>query len=262
MLTPNDIANKKFEKGMGGYKVHDVEAFMSQVSDTVIDLLKEKADLEQKLELLADKLQEYRQDEDSLRTALLGAQKLGDGVIRESKTKAEIMMRDATIKAERMIDNAQAQIEKEKANLAKMQAEVSAFKSRLLALYKQHLSLITALPEVEGKIEDEPAEDDIKVAKNFKQAATPAPAEDEPIRPKAVMQQREAEYEDEDEEAEPITSYKKPEGKLVFMTKHDQEEEDEEPFEEPKQESRFGPLKFGTGYELTRDEQSAPKKKR
>lgn len=261
MLTPNDIANKKFEKGMGGYKVHDVEAFMSQVSDTVIDLLKEKAELEQKLELLADKLQEYRQDEDSLRTALLGAQKLGDGVIRESKTKAEIIMRDATIKAERMIDNAQAQIEKEKANLAKMQSEVSTFKSRLLALYKQHLSLITALPEVEGKIEEEPAEDDTKFAKTFKQAAAPAPAEEEPIRQKPAVQQHEENYDNEDEEAEQATTYKKPEGKLVFMTKHDSEE-DEEPFEEPKQESRFGPLKFGTGYELTRDEQSAPKKKR
>ena len=36
----------------------------------------EKRDMEKKLAVLADKLEEYRADEDSLRTALLGAQKL------------------------------------------------------------------------------------------------------------------------------------------------------------------------------------------
>ena len=42
MLTPNDIANKKFDKAMGGYRIDDVEAFLSQVSDTVIALHEDK----------------------------------------------------------------------------------------------------------------------------------------------------------------------------------------------------------------------------
>ena len=82
MLTPNDIANKKFDKAMGGYRIDDVEAFLSQVSDTVIALYEDKKNLEEKIEILAEKLEEYRADEDSLRNALLGAQKLGDSVIR------------------------------------------------------------------------------------------------------------------------------------------------------------------------------------
>lgn len=100
--------------------------------------------------MLADKLTEYREDEESLRTALLGAQKLGDSVIRESKTKAEIIMRDATIKAEAMVNNAKRQIEREQEGLTRIQKEVASFKNRLLDLYKQHLELISALP---GQIE-------------------------------------------------------------------------------------------------------------
>ena len=135
MLTPNDIANKKFDKAMGGYRIDDVEAFLSQVSDTVIALYEDKKNLEEKIEILAEKLEEYRADEDSLRNALLGAQKLGDSVIRESKAKAE-----------RMVDNAQLQIEREKMTLVRMQSEVSNFKARLLATYKKHIELIGSLP--------------------------------------------------------------------------------------------------------------------
>lgn len=275
MLTPNDIANKKFEKGMGGYKVNDVEAFMSQVSDTVIALLKEKAELENKLETLADKLQEYRQDEESLRTALLGAQKLGDGVIRESKTKAEIIMRDATIKAERMVENAQIQIEKERTNLAKMQAEVSSFKSRLLALYKQHLSLITALPDTDEKVAAAPVEDeDIKVAKPFPKAPVeeeipPSRAEVTHINEVPRRNDEHEEYQDEYED-EPARPQRKQESRLVFMTNEEDDEYedgDEEQEEKPAQpvskyESRFGPLKFGAEYDLKRDDVSALGKKK
>ena len=107
-MTSKDIAAKNFEKakGFGGYKIDDVEDFMDRVAEYVEQLENEKLDMEKKLAVLADKLEEYRADEDSLRTALLGAQKLGDSVIKESKTKAEIILRDASIKAEnsRLID--------------------------------------------------------------------------------------------------------------------------------------------------------------
>jgi cell division initiation protein len=87
-----------------------------------------------------------RRDEESLRMALLGAQKLGDSVIRESKTKAEIIMREATIKSEAMVENAKRKIELEQENLEKLQEEVASFKNRLLNLYKQHLEIISTLP--------------------------------------------------------------------------------------------------------------------
>ena len=151
MLTPKEISEKTFDKTFGfGYRMDDVDAYLDEVAKSMTELLGQNADLEKKLEVLADKLTEYREDEESLRTALLGAQKLGDSVIRESKTKAEIIMRDATIKAEAMVNNAKRQIEREQEGLTRIQKEVASFKNRLLDLYKQHLELISALP---GQIE-------------------------------------------------------------------------------------------------------------
>ncbi|HWP51877.1 MAG TPA: DivIVA domain-containing protein [Clostridia bacterium] len=154
MLTPKEIAEKTFDKTFGfGYRMDDVNAFLEQASKSMSELLEINADLEKKLEVLADKLTEYREDEESLRTAILGSQKLGDSVIRESKTKAEIILRDATIKAEAMTNHAKRQIEREQENLLRTQREVASFKNRLLDMYKQHLELISALPG-----QDEPSE--------------------------------------------------------------------------------------------------------
>ena len=77
-----------------------------------------------KLEILADKLVEYRNDEDNIRTALLSAQKLGDTVVREPH-KAGLILDDAKIKAEKIQENAQKSIRKEEREMERIRREVS-----------------------------------------------------------------------------------------------------------------------------------------
>ena len=159
MPNPKEIASKKFEKALGfGYRMDDVEEYLGLVAREMEDLMEEKEDLEKKLEVLADKLNEYREDEESLRTAILSAQKLGDSLIRESKNKADIIMRDATIKADTLVGNARRQIERENETLIRIQKEVALFKNRLIELYKQHIELITSLPGDDDKPSAKPAQ--------------------------------------------------------------------------------------------------------
>ena len=82
----------RFDKQMGGYKQDEVEIFLQQVAAEYAKLLAEKEELEQKIEVLADKVEQYREDEDSLRSALIGAQKLGDSVIRENPRQRQIIL--------------------------------------------------------------------------------------------------------------------------------------------------------------------------
>ena len=120
MLTPEEIRNIAFTKGMGGYKTNEVDLFIDQCADTVETLLSEKAELNKKLEILADKLVEYRNDEDSIRTALLSAQRLGDTVVREANHKAGLIMDDANIKAQKIVENARRSIVKEEEELRRI----------------------------------------------------------------------------------------------------------------------------------------------
>ena len=96
MITPNDIANKKFEKAAFGYKPEEVDAFLVDIVSSYKVMYDEKVAAEEKLLVLAEKLEEYRANEDSLKTVLLGAQKLGENIVRDSKAKAEVILSDAT----------------------------------------------------------------------------------------------------------------------------------------------------------------------
>lgn len=132
----------------GGYKTAEVDPFIDKCADTVEALLREKAELTKKLEVLADKLVEYRNDEDNIRTALLSAQRLGDTVVREANHKAGLILEDANIKAEKITSVAKRNIQEEEAELERIKREVAAFKKKMLSMYRDHLTLIDALPEL------------------------------------------------------------------------------------------------------------------
>ena len=163
MLTPNDISNKKFEKSAFGYKPEDVDTFLESVVSSYAKLYEEKEAVEEKLEVLAEKLEEYCSNEDSLRTVLLGAQKLGDNIIRDSKAKAEVILADAEGQVKQVFSDSETKIAKERETLSMLQKETSEFKKRLLAMYKQHLELISLMPEEEKEpvpeVKEEPAEE-------------------------------------------------------------------------------------------------------
>lgn len=147
MLAPRDITNKRFEKGAFGYKADEVDAYMSLVAEELARVLNERNEFEKKMNALADKLEEYRKEESSLSAVLLGAQKLGDSIVKEAKNKAELMIRDAGIKSDKMLEGTHRQLEREKHDYAKLQKEVASFKASVLSMYKTHLELVAALPE-------------------------------------------------------------------------------------------------------------------
>lgn len=158
-MNVKDISGKKFEKSAFGYKTDDVDDFLRDIGIEMAQLQKEVEDAEKKNKVLADKVLEYRQDEDALKDALLGAQRQGHKVLEEAQIEASKILDDARENAKEIAGDIEIKIENEKIKLANMQKEVSDFKANLLALYKSHLDLITAMPEAEEQEDDEDEED-------------------------------------------------------------------------------------------------------
>ncbi len=160
MLTPNDIVSKKFEKSAFGYKPEDVDNFLSEIIGSYEKVYDEKEAAEAKLEVLAEKLEEYRSNEDSLRTVLMGAQKLGENIVRDSKAKAEVIISEAENQVKQVFSDSESKILKEKETLANLQKETAEFKKRLLAMYRQHLELISLMPDTNEEKPEEPVEEE------------------------------------------------------------------------------------------------------
>ena len=174
MLTPNDISNKRFEKSpFGGYKPEEVDSFLSEIAISYEKLYEAKEAAEEKMEVLAEKLEEYRANEDSLRTVLIGAQKLGDNIIRDSKAKAEVIISYAEGQVKQVFSESEGKINKERETLANLQKETAEFKRRLIAMYKQHLELISLMPEAEEKIQSEQPDEEAPVSEEIKTEEAP-----------------------------------------------------------------------------------------
>lgn len=164
MITSKDVRNKRFEKAAFGYKQEEIDEFLSQLEAELDEMERERAEANNKIQILADKVREYMKDEDALKDALLGAQKQGHQVLNEANEKAEQIIADAQAKADELEDEAvrqhaeameknRAEIAKEKEALIDARKQVAEFKKSLFDMYKAHLEMISSMPET---YEDEP----------------------------------------------------------------------------------------------------------
>lgn len=147
MFTPDEIRQITFEKVMRGYRTEDVESFMEKVADEFEALEEEKKDLEEKLFLLAEKVEQYKSEEESIKITLINAQRLGESIVSDARVKADNIIREATIKKNDIISSAYAEIEGTDDTLKKLRKEVSDFKRNVLSLYKAHIESLSGLPE-------------------------------------------------------------------------------------------------------------------
>ena len=168
MITSKDVRNKRFEKAAFGYKQEEIDEFFAQLEAELDEMERERAETNNKIQILADKVREYMKDEDALKDALLGVQKQGHQVIAEAQEKADKIIADAQAKADELIYEAtrqheeamehnRAEIAKEKEALIVAQQQVADFKKSLFDMYKNHLELISSMPETyEEAVEQEP----------------------------------------------------------------------------------------------------------
>lgn len=112
-MNAKEILSRRFEKAtFNGYKTDDVDEFLREVSSEFAQLQKEKNELERKLEVLADKIREYRDDEDALKDALLLAQKQGNQIIADAKAQAEKLTQESQEASEKMLAEAKERSQK------------------------------------------------------------------------------------------------------------------------------------------------------
>ena len=184
MITAKDIRNKRFEKAAFGYKQEEIDEFLAQLEGELNEMEEERTDVNNKIQILADKVREYMKDEEALKDALLGAQKQGHRVIAEANEKAEAIIAEAKAKADAMVEEATKQheadmeknrleIEREKEALIVAQKQVSDFKKSLFDMYKSHLELISSMPETFEEADENSADENEDKAEKVAVAADP-----------------------------------------------------------------------------------------
>lgn len=196
MLTIDEIREISFRRaGKNGYNAADVDEFIDDVTATVEQLMAEKNDCLRKMEVLAGKIEQYREDEETVRNALITSQKLNDATLKEAQNKADYIIRSAEKKRRTILTEAEMATEREKDKFEAVHAEVAALRREILELYKKHIALVQELPtdedvrqkrdELDQKYPFEPIEEEVTYAAEPEPEveAQPEPVQEAPAEP-------------------------------------------------------------------------------
>ena len=149
MLTPQEVSGRAFSKAaFGGYNMAMVDEFLDELTDDYTSLYKENAALKAKLKVLVDKVEEYRATEDSMRAALLTAQRMANTMVEEAEEKKKTMLAGAEDEARAKIGALQSDVELEQRRLNAAKAATAEFLQKTRELAQAQLALIERAPDL------------------------------------------------------------------------------------------------------------------
>lgn len=127
MFTPQQIEQISFSRAtFGGYDMQAVDEFLEPLTEDYVTLYKENALLKSKMRVLVGKLEEYRKNENSMKDAIVNAQKTCDMMVKEAEAKCTQMLNDANAAAAENAKNANALIAAENARVEEARRTAAA----------------------------------------------------------------------------------------------------------------------------------------
>ncbi len=145
MITPLDIQNKEFSRGVRGYKEEEVDEFLDLITVDMEKLLAENAALKKQISMQGEDLEKYRGSEDKVLETLEAAKKLMGDISASAEKRAEILLKNAQLDAELIVREARENVERlteENLNLKRRYAE---FRTRYKSLLESELERFETL---------------------------------------------------------------------------------------------------------------------
>lgn len=107
MLTPLDIHNREFKRGLRGYSIDEVDEFLDEVIRDFESLYKENLELKETIQKKDEEINRYQELEGTLKNTLVLAQQTADEAKQNATKEAELIIWEATKKAEQIFNEAQ-----------------------------------------------------------------------------------------------------------------------------------------------------------
>ena len=101
-LTPMDINNKEFKRGLRGYNPEEVDEFLDEVVENYEELYKDNSKLREKVTSLTEQIEHYSKIESTIQNTLVLAQNAADQAKSSAEKEAELVVKNANETAQRI----------------------------------------------------------------------------------------------------------------------------------------------------------------
>ena len=187
MLSVSEIRDVKFSRAVGGYKADEVDVLLDKIEADYAAFERIIKDYEIKVETLNSQIDGFKSSQNSIQNVLVSAQGLADKIVSEAKEKSEEIIRQAQaniegitarekelsaafeLKAQEQKNSLERELKKmveqakEKSEVIvaateervkhqqmlfdKLKLEIASLKSGVLAKYKEHMELMSKIPD-------------------------------------------------------------------------------------------------------------------
>jgi len=158
-ITPLDLRSHDFPRQLAGYAREEVDQFLRLVAEDYEAALRESEQQREQIARLEARLEELTAHEQILKDTLTMAQKLSEDLKRTAIKEAEVMVSEAEIKGEKVLDAAHRRAAKLAEDIREMKQLKGRLSASVRATIETHLGLLESLaveapddPMLDGKV--------------------------------------------------------------------------------------------------------------
>jgi len=141
-ITAMDVEQQDFKRRVRGYDDGEVRLYLKSVADEMGRLNLDNGEQREIIGKLRGQIDDYHDRERSLQDALVAAQRLSEEMIGKSRGEAELIIKEARLKAERILQQSQEQLQRIEDEIGRAKLERDAFEQELRQVVEQHLKVL------------------------------------------------------------------------------------------------------------------------
>lgn len=143
MITPVEIQSKAFKSGIG-YDKKDVDTFITEILESYEELYRSNVEMKDKINMLNEGLQHYKNIEASLQKALVLAEKTSEETIRTAELKAQTIEMEAVNKAKEHTADAKRELERVHSQTVTLVQQYTKYKTQFTQFLNAQMDLINS----------------------------------------------------------------------------------------------------------------------
>lgn len=200
MITPMDIHNKTFSKGLRGYSEEEVNDFLRQIVTDYEQIYREHREMEEEMDQMKLKLSNYERISDTMTATLQLAKDTAENVKKNAKRNADILISNAKMEGDRQVKDAEDYRRRLAETMIHTEGNMKNYVSKIRKDLELALASIDALENLKAPIVPgyaypavEPEEEAPKTEEASFEAAAEETAAEETVAEEAVSEEPAAE---------------------------------------------------------------------
>lgn len=263
MITPMDIHNKQFSRGLRGYNEEEVRDFLQQIVSDYEQIYREHREMEDELDQMKTKLANYEKISNTMTSALQLAKDAARNVTETAHRNADVMISNAKAEGENRLREALENRRLLNETISHTEGNMKTYICKIRRDLELALAAINALDTIEAPapMADETAAPEEKP--EAEAAPEEAPAEEIPAETETPEVSEEAEQPEAPETAEEAEPAEAEEEREEAPEEVSEEEKPEETAEEaPAEEKEDAPAEQAEAPEEKPEDAEAEKEKK